>query len=130
MLLLLGIAGFSTGHSFLSGFGDGLGPLRRKKMSCNCRNIRCIHVRILLEAFKTDPCHIGQAAACKSCAWRERALDYSGSIFASFTICAQRSISLAVNAASSAGVLVRISNPWPMRPRLSSSRSAPARAAW
>jgi len=36
---------------------------------------------------------------------------YSGSIFASFTIWPQRSISRVVNAASSAGLLVRTSNP-------------------
>jgi hypothetical protein len=51
-LLLLPIAGFSKERSFLSGFGDGFGALRCKKVACKCRNIRCIHFWILQKTLR------------------------------------------------------------------------------
>ena len=40
---LFRIAGVSIGRSLLSGFCDGFGALRFKKVTCESRNIRCIH---------------------------------------------------------------------------------------
>jgi len=41
---LLRVASFAMEFSFLSGFCDGFGALRGKKVTCESRNIRCIHL--------------------------------------------------------------------------------------